>query len=133
MIKELIKYEDYNGDMREETAYFALSRAELTEMELSMEDGLAAYYTRIVEANNVPELSKVFKELIIKSYGIKSDDGKRFIKRAPDGHLLANDFVDSAAYEQFYIDLLTDTDKAIAFFNGIVPKVNKTVPAPEAK
>lgn len=133
MIKQIIKYEDYNGNQCTEEAYFALSKVELTEMELSREGGLSNYYQKIVDAQNVPELIRIFKELIMKSYGIKSEDGKRFIKRAPDGHLLADDFVQTAAFEAFYMDLVLNTDKATTFFNGITPKIDVPVPAPEVK
>lgn len=126
MIKETIKYEDYNGNECIEEAYFGLSKVEITEMELSIDGGLSKYYQKIVDAKNVPELAKIFKELIMKSYGIKSEDGKRFIKKAPDGHSLAEDFIETAAFEEFYMSLVTDVDKATKFFNGIVPKFEKT-------
>lgn len=131
MIKREIKYEDYNGVQKTKTAYFNLNKVEIIEMELSKEGGLSNYYQEIVEAQNNQELARVFKELIIKSYGIKSEDGESFIKTAPDGHALADDFVNSAAFEAFYMELITDTDKATAFFNGIVPKINTAVPAPK--
>lgn len=122
MIEHTIIYEDYNGVQCTEKANFHLNKQELTEMELSVDGGLSTYYQRIVDAQNVPELAKVFKELILKSYGVKSDDGKRFVKTAPDGHPLANDFMQSAAFEALYMELITDEEKATKFFNGIVPK-----------
>lgn len=122
MIEHVIVYEDYNGNQCTEKANFHLNKQELTEMELSIDGGLSNYYQKIVDAENVPELAKVFKELILKSYGIKSDDGKKFIKIAQDGHRLADDFMQSAAFEALYMELITDEDKAVKFFNGIVPK-----------
>lgn len=133
MIKREINYEDYNGNKKTKIAYFNLSQVELVEMELSKEGGLSNYYQSIVDAQNNQELARVFKELIVKSYGIKSEDGESFIKTAPDGHPLADEFVNSAAFEAFYMELITDTDKATAFFNGIVPKINNAVPAPRNK
>lgn len=134
MIKQTIKYEDYNGVEKVTEAYFALNKVELTEMEMTTEGGLSDYYQKIVATKDAKELARIFKELIVKSYGIKSADGERFIKRDPkDGHLLAEEFIDSAAFEAFYIELLTDEEKAATFFKGIVPKYDKAVPAPEAK
>lgn len=133
MIKREIKYEDYNGNQKTKIAYFNLNKVELIEMELSKEGGLSNYYQQIVDAKNNQELARIFKELIIKSYGIKSEDGESFVKVASDGHALADDFVNSAAFEAFYMELITDTDKATAFFNGIVPKINTAVPAPGDK
>ena len=121
MIKKLVKYVDYNGNERSEDLYFHLSKAELTEMELSVEGGLSNYYQKIVNSQSVPELAKIFKELLLKSYGIKTDDGKGFIKLDSNGNPLSVAFSQTAAYETLYMELIQDTDKAIAFFNGIIP------------
>lgn len=122
MYTKKIKFEDFNGQEREQTFYFNLNKAELTEMNLSKQGGLQEYVNRIVNTNNVPELSELFKSLILKSYGEKSDDGMRFVKKAPDGHRLADDFEQTAAYAEFFMELATNTDAATEFLNGIVPR-----------
>jgi len=124
MIKETVKYEDFNGNECTEDLYFNLSKAELTEMELSKEGGMSAYYEKIVHAQDVPALASVFKELLLKTYGIKSDDGKGFIKKDAFGNPLSIAFEQTAAFDALYMELITDTDKATAFFNGVIPKMN---------
>lgn len=124
MIKKIITYEDYNGNKRNDEVYFHLSKAELTEMELSREGGMAAYYERIVKAEDRPTLAAIFKELLLKSYGVKSEDGKGFLKKDAQGNPLSVMFEQTAAFDALYMELITDTDKAVAFFNGIIPKLD---------
>lgn len=40
MLEKVITYTDYDGNERKEKFYFNLTKAELTEMELSMREGL---------------------------------------------------------------------------------------------
>lgn len=87
------------------------------EMELSTTGGLAEQIRKIVSAQDVPAIIKIFKELILKSYGVKSPDGKRFIKSEE----LATEFSQTEAYSQLFMELSTDADAAAAFVNGIVP------------
>lgn len=118
MIKKNIVYTDYNGVERSEDFYFNLSKAEITEMELSTTGGLAEQIKRIVAAQDQPAIIKIFKELILKAYGEKSADGKRFEKK--NGELAAA-FAETEAYSQLFMELATDADAAAAFVNGIVP------------
>ena len=117
MLKKRISYTDFNGMKREEDFYFNLSQAEILEMELVKEGGFRSYINRIVAAQNIPTLTKVFKELILKSYGEKSDDGRRFIKSKE----LSEAFCQTEAYSNLFMELATDTDKASDFINGIIP------------
>lgn len=117
MISEKITYTDYNGNERTETFNFNLTKAELTEMELSVEGGLTTMMQRIIDAQDTPALIKIFKKLVLKSYGVKSDDGRRFIK----SETLSEEFSQTEAYSQFFMKLATDADAATKFVNGIVP------------
>ena len=117
MIKETITYTDYNGVERKEDFYFNLTKAEIMEMEMSTQGGLAEMNQRIVAAQDQPAIIKIFKDLIIKAYGVKSPDGKRFIKNED----VVNDFVQTEAYSQMFMKLATDADAAAKFVNGIVP------------
>lgn len=122
MLKKTITYKDYNGNERTEDSYFNLTEAEITEMEMSIAGGLAEMIQKIVAAQDVPSIIKVFKELILKSYGEKSPDGKRFIKTEE----LSTAFSQTEAYSQLFMELATDADAAAAFVNGIIPaKMNK--------
>ena len=80
MLKKEITYKDYNGTERTESFYFNLSQAELMEMEMSTSGGYAEMVQAIVAAQDAPSIIKIFKDLILKAYGEKSPDGKRFIK-----------------------------------------------------
>ena len=117
MLKKRIKYEDYNGEIREEDFYFNLSKAELTEMMFSVEGGLENKIRKIIDAKNTPELIKLVKDIIIKSYGEKSADGKRFIKSKE----LTEEFMQTEAYSELYIELATNDIAAADFIFGILP------------
>ena len=117
MLKKTITYTDYNGVERKEDFYFNLSKAEVMEMELSTTGGLAEMIKRIVAAQDQPAIIKVFKDLILKAYGEKSPDGKRFIK-SPE---LSDAFAQTEAYSILFMELATDDEAAAKFINGIVP------------
>ena len=126
MYKKTITYPDYNGEEIKEDFYFNLTKAEILEMQLEKEGGLAEKIQAIVDSKNVPELIKIFKELILRSYGKKSDDGKRFIK-SPE---LSREFTQTEAYSELFMELATDSDAASAFINGIIPSnLAKELPA----
>ena len=118
MIKLPIDYVDYNGEKQTEDFYFNLNDAELAEMETSEDGGFSAYIKRIVEAQKTSEIVKVFKKLILMSYGIKSPDGKRFLK----SEALREEFEQSPAYPVLFMKLATNEKEATAFINGIVPQ-----------
>ena len=120
MLKKTITYPSYNGEVLTEDFYFNLTEAEVTEMEMSTEGGLSEYLTRIVQAKDRPQIIKVFKELILKAYGEKSLDGKRFKK----SDAISADFAATEAYSQLFMELATDDQKAAAFVNGITPNKN---------
>ena len=117
MLKKTIKYTDYNGVERTEDFYFNLNKAEIMEMQLTTVGGLDAYLKKILSAQDVPTLMGIFKDLILKSYGVKSDDGRRFIKNEK----LREEFEQTEAYSILYMELSTDAESAAAFVNGIIP------------
>jgi hypothetical protein len=117
MIKKTITYTDYNGNERTEDFHFNLTKAEVMELEMSTKGGLAEMIQRIVAAQDQPAIIKIFKDLIIKAYGVKSPDGKRFIKNEE----VVNEFIQTEAFSQMFMKLATDSDAAAKFVNGIVP------------
>ena len=121
MLKKTITYVDYNGEERKEDFYFNLSKAEVMEMELSTTGGLAEMIQRIVAAKDAPAIIKIFKDLVLKAYGEKSPDGKRFMKVDDNGTPLYIAFSQTEAYSQLFMELATDADAAAAFVNGIIP------------
>lgn len=119
-IKE-ISYEDFNGEKVTEKFYFNFTKAELATMNLEQEGGLQNYIERITNERDTPKLIKLFQDLILKSYGVKSDDGKKFIK-VKDGHKLAEDFAQTDAYSEYFMLLVQDEKEAEKFINGVIPK-----------
>ena len=117
MVVEKIKYTDFNGLEREEEIMFNLTEAEITEMELTTDGGLSDSIKKIIAAQDTPEIIKVFKMLLLKSYGEKSADGRRFVK----SDKLSEEFSQTNAYSQLFMKLATDDKAAVAFINGIMP------------
>lgn len=118
MYKVHEKYTDYDGNERVEDFYFNLTKAEITDMELTTEGGMSAMLNRIIAAKDTAKLIAVFKDLILKSYGQKSADGRRFIKSAE----LTKEFTETPAYSQIYLRLATDDKAATEFVNNVIPK-----------
>ena len=117
MLKKTITYTDYNGIERTEDFYFNLTKAEIMEMELSTSGGLTEVVKRVVAAQDSPAIIKIFKDLILKAYGEKSLDGKRFIKSEE----ISQGFKETEAYSILFMELATDSDAASKFMNGIIP------------
>lgn len=118
MLKKEITYTDYDENERKETFYFNLSKAELAEMQLGTTGGWSEMMERVISAQDVPSLTAAIKDIILKSYGVKSPDGKRFIKSKE----LSEEFSQTEAYTALFMDLITNTDHAIEFVNKIIPK-----------
>lgn len=131
MLKETMTYTDFNGIERTEDFYFNLTKTELTKMEMTTAGGLAERIQKIVAAQDAPAIMEVFEDLILKAYGVKSPDGKRFEKSAE----LSAQFAQTAAYDQLFMKLATDADAASRFVNGIVPEMDNkpALPAVENK
>lgn len=121
MLKKTITYTDYNGSERTEDFYFNLTKAEVMEMEMSTSGGLTEMINRIVAAQDAPAIISIFKKLVLKAYGVKSPDGKRFIKSEE----LSTEFSQTEAYSQLFMELATNADEASKFVNGIVPSTDK--------
>lgn len=117
MLKETRTYTDYDGVERTENFYFALSKAELAEMELSTDGGMQAMIEKIINSKDNKKIVEIFKEILLKSYGEKSDDGKRFVK-SPE---LSKAFSETPVYSDMFMELATDEEKASAFIDGILP------------
>ena len=119
MLKQMITYTDYDGVERTEEFLFNLSKAEVAEMEMTADGGIEKKLKDLVLSKNAEEIVATFKDIILKSYGVKSADGRRFIKTQE----LRDEFVQTEAYSELFIKLATDAEAAAAFINGIVPQV----------
>ena len=118
MLAKKIKYTDYNGVEREEVFYFNITKAELMTQNLMTPGGLETKLKRIINSKDVPELTKYIQDIIKDSYGVKSDDGVRFIKSKE----LSEMFMQTEAYSVLFMEMVTDNKNASKFVNGIIPK-----------
>jgi hypothetical protein len=129
MLKKTIVYTDYNGTTRKEDFYFNLTQAEVTELEVSVEGGLVEQINRIVAAQNGKVIIETFKDIILRAYGEKSPDGRRFIKNQE----VRDAFAQTEAYSNLFMELASDAKAASEFVNGIVPpKMEKAAPADQS-
>lgn len=119
MLKKTFTYTDYNGQEVTEDHYFNLTKAELLEMEMTTPGGMAETLDAIVKAKDSVSIVNSFKDLIRKSYGKKSPDGKRFMKSEE----IFLSFSETEAYSQLFMELATDANAAADFVNGIIPPV----------
>ena len=117
MLKKTITFEDLDGKPLTEDFYFHLTKAEVAEMEMSHKGGLTEYMKRIVAEEDGEKLVKIFKDLLVKTVGRRSEDGRRFIKNQE----IIDDFVQTDAYSELFIELATNAGQAAAFMNGIIP------------
>lgn len=117
MLKKTIEYTDFNGNECKEDFYFNLSKPELVNVGVSKEGGMEKYLIDVIKEDRIQEIVSLFSDLILKSYGIKSEDGKRFIKTPQ----LAEEFSQTEAYNVLYMELMSDNDAAVNFLKGIIP------------
>lgn len=117
MTSKTVTYKDWNGMDRTETFYFHFSQAELMEMEISQEGGFSERVKKIAAANNLPDMLKIWKNFVLDAYGIKSEDGRRFMKNEE----IRQSFVECPAYSIIFMELATNTDAASNFINTVVP------------
>ena len=118
MLKKTITYKDYNDVERTEDFYFNLSKAEVVEMEMSTTGGLTEMIKNVIAAQDTPSIIRIFKDLILKAYGEKSPDGKRFVKSEE----ISNAFSQTEAYSKLFMELATNANAASDFVNGIIPE-----------
>ena len=107
-----------------------LTKAEIMELELGTDGGYAEMIQKIIDSKDSPSLMRIFKEFILKAYGEKSDDGRRFVK----SEAISKAFSETEAYSQLFMELCTDAKAAADFVNGLVPTdlavENNPVPVP---
>ena len=117
MLKKTVTYVDYNGVERTEDFYFNLSKAEVAEMEMSVEGGFSKMLEEIVASKDNVKIVSLFKQMVLKAYGEKSADGRRFIKSEE----ISKAFSETEAYSEIFMSLALNENEAAAFVNGIMP------------
>lgn len=133
MLKKSITYTDFDGNEVTDTFYFNLTKSEVVELEASQQGGIEAFVKRVSAAQDNKTLLAEFKRIVLLAYGEKSPDGKRFIKNDE----LREEFSQTAAFDELFIDLISVEGSAVNFFKGLLPKdlteaaeQNKVLPPP---
>lgn len=130
MLKKTITYTDFEGVERIEDHYFHFSDSEVMKLELGVTGGLANKLTRIIAAQDAPEIMKNFEEIILKAYGVRNPDNKTFEK----SEAISRAFAQTGAYDKLFMELVTDAKAAADFINAIIPNKPKAetpaIPAP---
>lgn len=129
MRKETITYTDYNNVTRTEDFFFNLNEAELTALQYGVDGGLKEMLERIVKSNDNKQIMACFHELIAKSYGEKSPDGRRFIKSKE----LSEAFMQTEAYNELMLRFMTDANYSAGFINDVLADVTKRTEERNAK
>lgn len=118
MLKKEITFEDFNGEEKKTTLYFNLTEAELIDFETETPEGVENRMQRLVDSKDTREILVFIKELIARSYGIKSPDGNYFHK----DEKIVRDFQNSAMYSGLLLGLFDNGGEGItAFITGIMP------------
>lgn len=117
MYKTTVTYTDYDDVQRTEDLYFNLTTAELIKMENSIAGGLQKRIEIMMQRHDVPTIMQTMEDLIKQAYGQKSMDGRKFVKSDE----IYDDFLQSGAYNEFYMGVITDEKKSSEFLDGIIP------------
>lgn len=124
MLKKTITYVDFNGNERTEEFHFNLTKAELVEFDICYNGGLQAVIEKITASKDNAVIVELFKDVIRRSYGEQSSDGKRFMKSKE----ITDSFCATEAYSELFMEFMENPDSAAAFINGVIPATEKTNP-----
>lgn len=130
MLKKVINYTGFDDKPHSGTYYFNMTRTDtlnLLQDEQFVKD--STYLTDVIgkDPNSVMTnddvlvMLRVFKAIIYKSFGVRSTDGESFTKVAPDGHLYAQDFEQTAAYDELFMSFVNDPAQFNDFLTGVIP------------
>lgn len=130
MIEKKVTYKDYDGVERTEVFRFHLNQSELIEMDALMPGGMEKTLKMISEKKDTPSLMRAFKTILMKAYGEKSADGRRFMKSDEISHA----FEETPAYDKIFMELVSgDGNDTLAFIRGIMPEEMQKEIAAEAE
>ncbi len=87
-------------------------------MQVGYEGGLAQMLQTIINAKDQVKLIETFKKFVLKAYGKKSPDGRRFIK-TPE---VVAEFAETEAYSKIFMELAFDSKAAADFTNAVIPQ-----------
>lgn len=118
MLKRTIEYENYDGVMVKEDFYFNFTQSELAMMEMSEDGGLSARLQSIIDKKDGKNIMAMFRDILLRSYGEKSPDGRRFVKSEES----SKSFSETPAFDVLFTELLMDPEKALEFVQALFPK-----------
>lgn len=126
MLSRTFRFKGYDGKEHEETWWFNLSEDELYRMELTNLGGMNGMMNRLMRQEKPKEIVDMFEEIILGSVGERSLDGRKFMKKKksptdPWGEV-AEDFRETPAYSQLFIELVSDGEKLADFLKGVIPE-----------
>lgn len=127
MVTKTVTYEDYNGMKRTEDFLFHLNKSEILEMESLVPGGMSAMLETISKKKDIPALMKSFKTILLKAYGEKSDDGRRFMKSDE----ISKAFEETPAYDEIFMELVTNGEYAAKFIREVMPEDMRQAVKPE--
>lgn len=137
MLKKTVTYTDFDGNQRTEDLYFNMTKSELVEFSFGMPEEMSNTVkspddindetaNKLIEKIGNSGIFNFVKDLVFKSYGVKSEDGRRFIKNEQT----TIEFTQTLAYDEFLMNLFSDDRNASDFINGIIPaEMAKQIPA----
>lgn len=129
MFTDTITYEDFNGQTQEKKIYFNLSRMDAIRLESSFPGGFTEYLQKTMDSGDLADAIVAFEKIAEASYGVKSEDGQRFIKNEE----VWTEFKESPAYDEFMTKLMTDEDYTLNFVIGAISSTDETPDQIKAK
>lgn len=127
MLTKTFEYTDYNGNLQKETLYFNMSKAEIAAFQVRMDGKFIDHLKSLVEGQKIEKLFGFFRDLVLDSYGEKSEDGKRFYK-TPE---MRRDFEASIVFSELITELMRGKQNVISFTRGILPPDFQNIEIPE--
>lgn len=134
MLKKTVTYVDFNEKNQVEDCFFNLTKTELLEMAMDLPEGVSESVgndpekmdedkavAKLMESLGNKGILNFIKELVLKSYGVKSEDGRRFMKVDENGKPLSIEFSQTMAFEAIMEEFMTNDLAASEFVNGIIP------------
>lgn len=122
MLRKVVTYKDFDDIERQDELWFNLTRTEVTELQNSEVGGLDKVMTKIAKTKDKKRILELIELIVLKSYGEKSPDGRRFIKRMGD-RILADEFRETMAFDEIMFEFFTQPDHLASFIEGVLPEL----------
>lgn len=120
MLKQKVKYLDFDDVEQNETLYFNLNRMELIALQSRYgKDDMAKYIEKVVAEEDYQKMYELLKDIVLTSYGVRSEDGKRFVKNEK----IREEFETSLAYEALIEDFHDEGSTLNNFITGITSHI----------